>query len=97
MGGEGGNSAGEEGGLPMCIGKNLCVDTTLMEDGMILAVMLQDLIKKKGYPSWTNVTCLREGTETPLFKQNFANWVDKNETTSLVKPVRSRQTGTSYK
>ena len=68
-----------------------------MGDGTILAVMLQDLIEKKGYPSWTNVTCLREGTETPLFKQNFANWVDKNETTSLVKPVRSRQTGTSYK
>jgi hypothetical protein len=28
---------------------------------------------------------VREGAETPLFKQNFSNWLNKGETTSLVK------------
>lgn len=46
---------------------------------------MQEFIQTKGYPSWTNVTCVREGAETPLFKQNFVNWVTKGETTSLVK------------
>ena len=34
------------------------------------------------------MTCIREGSETPLFKQNFTNWLNKDETTSLVKPKK---------
>lgn len=47
-----------------------------------------DFIQTKGYPKWTNVTCVRDGSETPLFKQNFINWLNKDETTSLVKEPR---------
>lgn len=57
---------------------------------MITYLMLQEFIQTKGYPSWTNVTCVREGAETPLFKQNFSNWLNKGETTTLVKtPTRT--------
>ena len=34
------------------------------------------------------MTCIREASETPLFKQNFTNWLNKDETTSLVKPKK---------
>ena len=47
----------------------------------------------KGYPSWTNVTCVREGAEIPLFKQNFTNWLNKNETTSLIKSPTNKSAG----
>ncbi len=26
---------------------------------------------------WTNVSCMHESCETPIFKQNFTNWKDK--------------------
>jgi hypothetical protein len=42
-----------------------------------------DFIQQKKYPNWTHVTTVREGAETPLFKQNFSKWIGKNETTSL--------------
>lgn len=41
---------------------------------------MQDFIRKKGYPSWTNVTLVPEGAETISFKQNFVDWLNKNET-----------------
>jgi len=34
------------------------------------------------------VTCVREGAETPLFKQNFTDWLNKDETTPLIKPKK---------
>ena len=37
------------------------------------------------------MTCVREDAETPLFKQNFTNWLNKDETTSL---IRKRVTAT---
>jgi len=37
-----------------------------------------DFIKSKGYPNWTPVTRLAEGGETPLFKQNFVAWPEKD-------------------
>ena len=43
----------------------------------------QDFIQQKKYPNWTHVTTVREGSETPLFKQNFTNWVSKSEVTKL--------------
>lgn len=46
-------------------------------------------IQTKGYKQWCNVTTVKEGTETPLFKQNFSNWLNKGETTSIVKPKRA--------
>ena len=51
------------------------------------AIPTQDFIEKKGYPHWTNVTCVHEGAETPLFKQNFSNWLNKYETTTPVTPT----------
>ena len=50
------------------------------------ALLVQDFIEQKGYPHWTNVTCVHEGAETPLFKQNFSNWLNKYETTTPVTP-----------
>lgn len=47
--------------------------------------LLQEFIQTKGYPSWTNVTCVREGSETPLFKQNFTDWLNKGEVTTPLK------------
>ena len=34
------------------------------------------------------MTCVREGAETPLFKQNFTDWLNKDETTPLIKPKK---------
>lgn len=42
-----------------------------------------DFIQQKKYPNWTHVTTVREDAETPLFKQNFTNWIGKNEVTTL--------------
>ena len=49
---------------------------------------MQDFIQQKNYTNWTNVTCVLEGAETPLFKQNFTDWLNKDETTSLIKPKK---------
>ncbi len=53
-----------------------------------------DFIKTKNYEQWCSVTTVKEGAETPLFKQNFSNWLNKDETTSLVK--KSRAPGRKY-
>jgi hypothetical protein len=37
-----------------------------------------DFLKSKGYPNWTPVTRVVEGAETPLFKENFQNWPEKD-------------------
>jgi len=39
-----------------------------------------DFIKSKGYPNTTPVCRLSEGGETPLFKQNFHLWAEKDAT-----------------
>ena len=39
----------------------------------------QDFIQTKGYPSWTIVTSVLEGAEHFTFKQNFSDWVNKEE------------------
>ncbi len=48
----------------------------------------RDFIQTKGYQQWCNVTTVKEGCETPLFKQNFTNWLNVDETTTLVKAQR---------
>jgi hypothetical protein len=40
-------------------------------------------VSSKGYPDWTQVSMVKEGCETPLFKQNFSNWLNKGESTGL--------------
>ena len=50
---------------------------------MSYSISPQDFIQQKNYPKWTHVTTVREGAETPLFKQNFTKWVGKDEVTSL--------------
>ena len=57
----------------------------LSSPSFCLLYLLKDFIQQKGYPNWTNVTCVREGAETPLFKQNFSNWLNKDETRSPLK------------
>lgn len=39
---------------------------------------VQEFLKMRGYPEWTSVTQVVEEGETPLFKQYFASWTDKN-------------------
>ena len=51
----------------------------------MLWLLLQEFISQKGYPGWTQVTMVREGAETPLFKQNFTDWLNKGEVTGLPK------------
>lgn len=43
----------------------------------------EDFIKKMGYPKHTQVQVLPEMGETPLFKQFFKNWRDKDQTVGL--------------
>lgn len=42
-----------------------------------------EFIKKMGYPKHTQVQILPESGETPLFKQFFKNWRDKDQTEGL--------------
>lgn len=42
-----------------------------------------EFIKKMGYPKQTQVQILPEMGETPLFKQFFKNWRDKDQTVGL--------------
>lgn len=42
-----------------------------------------EFIKKMGYPKHTQVQILPEMGETPLFKQFFKNWRDKDQTEGL--------------
>ena len=39
-----------------------------------------DFLKTKGYPNWTQITRIVEDGETPLFKQCFFQWPEKNAT-----------------
>ena len=80
MAGEGSNSTGKESCLQECCG--MCQSPSRW---LTLFLVVQEFIQTKGYPSWTNVTCVREGAETPLFKQNFTNWMNKGEVTNPFK------------
>jgi len=42
--------------------------------------MATDFIKSKGYPNWTPVVRVVEDGETPLFKQNFNQWKERDAT-----------------
>lgn len=42
-----------------------------------------EFIRKMGYPKHTQVQILPEMGETPLFKQFFKNWRDKDQTVGL--------------
>ena len=42
-----------------------------------------DFIKKMGYPKHTQVQILPEMGETPLFKQFFKNWRDREQTEGM--------------
>lgn len=42
-----------------------------------------EFIKKMGYPKHTQVQILPEMGETPLFKQFFKNWRDRDQTVGL--------------
>lgn len=45
----------------------------------------EEFINKMGYPKHTQVQILPEMGETPLFKQFFKNWRDKDQTEGLGK------------
>jgi len=60
----------------------------------------QEFIKAKGYPNHTQVTRVVEGGETPLFKQNFQSWPEKDASkpgarTSTDKPKFIKRTFSS--
>eukprot|EP00047_Mylnosiga_fluctuans_P019660 m.84690 g.84690 ORF g.84690 m.84690 type:complete len:829 (+) comp8214_c0_seq1:60-2546(+) len=50
-----------------------------------------DFIKNKGYPNATPVTRVVEGGETPLFKQNFQNWPEKDASKGPSATVTTRK------
>ena len=45
--------------------------------------MSQEFLTIRGYADWTPVTQVVEGGETPLFKQYFARWTEKDAQTGL--------------
>ncbi|NXU07547.1 GELS protein, partial [Buphagus erythrorhynchus] len=45
-----------------------------------------EFIDKMGYPKHTQIQVLPESGETPLFKQFFKNWRDKDQTEGLGQP-----------
>ena len=48
-----------------------------------LTVGSQEFLTIRGYADWTPVTQVVEGGETPLFKQYFAQWTEKDAQTGL--------------
>uniref|UniRef100_A0AAY5KCW2 Gelsolin n=1 Tax=Esox lucius TaxID=8010 RepID=A0AAY5KCW2_ESOLU len=54
-----------------------------MEERKAAMKAADEFIKKMGYPKHTQVQILPEMGETPLFKQFFKNWHDKDQTEGL--------------
>jgi len=54
--------------------------------------MATDFLKTKGYPNTTPVTRVVEGAETPLFKQNFNHWPEKD----ALKPGQAKSDGKKF-
>lgn len=54
-----------------------------MEERKAAMKAADEFIKKMGYPKHTQVQILPEMGETPLFKQFFKDWRDKDETVGL--------------
>lgn len=54
-----------------------------MEERKASIKAAEEFIKKMGYPKQTQVQILPEMGETPLFKQFFKNWRDKDQTEGL--------------
>ncbi|PVD37825.1 hypothetical protein C0Q70_00427 [Pomacea canaliculata] len=50
-----------------------------------------EFLKMRGYPEWTSVTQVVEEGETPLFKQYFASWTDKNAQRDWDEPTAWRR------
>ena len=44
---------------------------------------MQEFLTIRGYADWTPVTQVVEGGETPLFKQYFPQWTEKDAQTGL--------------
>ncbi|XP_069122982.1 advillin-like isoform X2 [Argopecten irradians] len=42
-----------------------------------------DFLTLKGYPDWTKVTRLADGGETPMFKEYFRSWSDRDDQKGL--------------
>ncbi|XP_033733463.1 gelsolin-like protein 1 [Pecten maximus] len=42
-----------------------------------------DFLTLKGYPEWTKVTRLADGGETPMFKEYFCSWRDRDDQRGL--------------
>ncbi|XP_067088047.1 gelsolin-like isoform X2 [Osmerus mordax] len=54
-----------------------------MEERKVAMKTAEEFIKKMGYPKQTQIQILPEMGETPLFKQFFKNWRDKDQTEGL--------------
>ncbi|KAF7654435.1 hypothetical protein LDENG_00069430 [Lucifuga dentata] len=54
-----------------------------MDERKAAMMAADEFIKKMGYPKHTQVQILPETGETPLFKQFFKNWRDKDQTEGL--------------
>uniref|UniRef100_A0A8C6WJK7 Gelsolin n=1 Tax=Neogobius melanostomus TaxID=47308 RepID=A0A8C6WJK7_9GOBI len=54
-----------------------------MDERKVAMKSAAEFIKKMGYPKHTQVEVLPETGETPLFKQFFKNWRDKDQTEGL--------------
>ncbi|KAE8596364.1 hypothetical protein XENTR_v10016071 [Xenopus tropicalis] len=51
----------------------------------------EDFIKKMNYPATTQIIVLPEGGETPIFKQYFKDWKDKEQSEGLGKVFTKEQ------
>uniref|UniRef100_A0A6Q2YZN2 Gelsolin n=1 Tax=Esox lucius TaxID=8010 RepID=A0A6Q2YZN2_ESOLU len=78
------NTAEEHNSLPSALCK-LLIFTIVYGKAERKAAMkaADEFIKKMGYPKHTQVQILPEMGETPLFKQFFKNWHDKDQTEGL--------------
>ena len=78
-------------GLWVWVGKNSSNEEKLQ--GMKVAV---NFLRSKGYPDYTQVVMVKQGSETPAFKQCFIDWPMKPLDPQQVTFVSGRGVGILY-